>query len=169
MITYLDGDATAPDKTKPTAIIHVNNNVGAWAAGFAYNLSKRWKQPEERYREWAGLNSPIQSSIPGALVNTSGKFQLGEIQLVQVEESLYIINMIAQEGVGFMNGPPIRYGALDNCLEKVKAMSDLYGLNLVGPRFGAGLAGGSWTKIETLINKHIDNITIYDFVPDENN
>jgi hypothetical protein len=165
MITYLNGDATNPDRNSPKAIIHINNDIGAWGSGFVLAISKRWKKPEARYREWHKVNKPVQSSIIGSMVNTTGKFQLGEIQLVQVEQDLFVINMIAQKGVysDDIGDPPIRYGALDSCLEKVRAMIDLYGLEVVGPRFGAGLAGGSWDKIEPLIEKNLDKITIYDW------
>lgn len=154
MITYVKGDATRPVGNGPRVIPHIVNNIGKWGKGFVLAVSKRWKGPAQLYRAWHKAGS--DDGVP---------FALGEVQFVQVEPDLWIANMVAQEGIGMANGPPIRYEALEKCLVKVAAFAKDKGASLHGPRFGSGLAGGQWSRIEQLINTHWTdlNVTIYDF------
>lgn len=154
-IHYVRGDATKPQARGPKAIIHICNNVGAWGAGFVVAVSRRWPEPEKRYRDW---------------FNSDKDFGLGMIQPVLVDDSgdsLWVINMVAQQGVGQSDGPPIRYKALRQCLNQVADFAEQKGASVHAPRIGCGLAGGSWELIEpiireTLCDKGVD-VTIYDF------
>jgi hypothetical protein len=143
MIEYLKGDAVYPskyDQNKMNLILQINNDIGAYGAGFSGALSKRWPVVEKNYREW------FRNS------NESNTFKLGEAQLVGVDINLFVVNMIAQHEIGNdKNGrPPIRYDALDQCLKDVKIYiqdltlkSDSNEYTLIHlPRIGAGLAGG---------------------------
>ncbi|MBW3598142.1 MAG: Appr-1-p processing protein, partial [Planctomycetes bacterium] len=84
-IQYLKGDATAPAGSGPTIIAHICNDSGGRGRGFVLAISARWPQPEARYREWhkAGADAG---------------FRLGAVQLVQVGESAWVANMVAQAG-----------------------------------------------------------------------
>lgn len=53
-ISYVIGDATDPPRDRPGIIAHVCNDIGAWGKGFVLALSRRWKQPEQDFRAWAG-------------------------------------------------------------------------------------------------------------------
>src|SRR3954463_13636464 len=102
-ITYLKGDATTPATSGQKIICHVCNDVGGWGKGFVLAISKRWPEPESQYRAWFK-----QAQSAG--------FRLGAIQLVRVEPTLSVANMIAQRGVRSSGGlPPIRYDALRQC------------------------------------------------------
>ena len=77
--------------------------------------------------------------------------------------------MIGQHGIrkGAHGEPPIRYGAVEQALEKVAAEAFEKGAAIHMPRIGAGLAGGSWKQIEeilerTLAAKGLD-VTVYDY------
>ncbi len=153
-ITYLKGDATNPS-TKGTKIIaHICNDIGGWGKGFVVTISKKWKQPEKAYREWF----------------KSGKnFNLGEMQLVEVEPDIWVCNMIGQHKTVTHSGgiPPIRYDAVEKCLEKLSHEALKINAEVHMPRIGCGLAGGKWEKIETIIQKTllINNVPVhvYDF------
>ena len=154
VLKYVVGDATMPKGSRMRYVIHICNNIGAWGSGFVVALSKKWPKAEQSYRSWWR--------------EKNGKLVLGEIQVVQVASDLAIINMIAQEGCGLDKdgNPPIRYEALQKCLAKVgEYVSDNSGA-VHGPRFGAGLAGGSWDKIEAMIEQELlkrsVDVTIYD-------
>lgn len=152
-IKYVIGDALEPKSDELKAIIHICNDSNAWGAGFVRAISKKWEKPEKCYRDWYR-----QGEWDGV------KFGLGEIQVVQVEEDIFVVNMIAQHKIGWNNGiPPIRYEALEKCLEKVK---DLFkeGYTIHSPRIGCGLSGSTWNKIEPIIQKTIGSldVTIYD-------
>lgn len=165
-IKYVKGDATDPQGAGNKFIVHCCNDVGAWGSGFVMALSKKWRAPEQCYRAWFD-HGDLEP------------FALGNIQTVLVESGFekdadekdipihtYVINCIAQRGIGMQSdGIPLRYDALETCLTKVaKVVRETGNASIVGPRFGAGLAGGSWTKIEEIINRVCDgiNVVIYD-------
>lgn len=162
LLRYVQGDATLPRGGGHRMLIHCCNDVGAWGSGFVVAISKRWKKPEEQYRLWRR-----------AEVLDRVKFQLGEIQIVDIQTDLSVVNMIAQRDIMFGTAPdgtplpPIRYDALKACLNKVAKEAKDRQSSIHGPRFGAGLAGGEWGIVERLINEClIDkgiNVTIYDF------
>jgi O-acetyl-ADP-ribose deacetylase (regulator of RNase III) len=152
-ITYLKGDATAPSCEGKKVICHICNDIGGWGAGFVLAISKRWKEPETQYRKW---------------YKEQDKFKLGEISLVQVEPEIYIANMIGQRGTQASKGvPPIRYEAVEQCLDTLSEKAAQLNASVHMPRIGCGLAGGKWEEIEpliqkTLIQKGID-VFVYDF------
>ena len=137
-ITYQQGDATQPEQQ--SIIVHVCNNAGGWGSGFVVALSNTDKTPETDYRTWA-KNGKQSTGIP---------FELGQIQLTRHQDNL-AINMVAQDNLSGIR-PPIRYEALRECLEQVAFIARKTGLPVVGPKFGAGIAGGDWKHIEEIIN-----------------
>jgi O-acetyl-ADP-ribose deacetylase (regulator of RNase III) len=137
---------------KPKIIIHVCNDQGAWGAGFVVPLGEKFPMAESSYR---------------SLANYADGLQLGETDLVCVdpENNTYVGNMVAQT-LGWEKGrPPIRYESLLLCLKEVaEFLSESEGIEIVAPRFGAGLAGGKWEVIEELIEQslHAFDVTICD-------
>src|SRR5512135_1507635 len=106
-ITYLKGDATQPQAEGNRIIAHVCNDQGGWGKGFVAAISKRWSEPEAAYRSWYSDRS-------------ESDFGLGAIQLVQVEPTQWVANMVAQHGYNTTtSGPPIRYEAVRTCLRKL--------------------------------------------------
>src|SRR6266542_2810414 len=138
-ITYLKGDATNPQAKGIKVICHICNDIGGWGKGFVVAISRRWPQPEKEYRAWYAERN-------------ANDFGLGAVQFVQVEQYIWVANMIAQHGLkGGSKGPPIRYEAVAECLKKVAMKAAELGASLHMPRIGCGLAGGEWSKIEPLI------------------
>ena len=75
--------------------------------------------------------------------------------------------MVAQRGLGpGREGPPIRYDAVAECLQKVAEKAAELGASVHMPRIGCGLAGGEWSHIEPLIEEHLCgrgvSVTVYD-------
>ena len=133
-INYIKGDATNPVGDGKKIICHICNNYGAWGAGFVLALSKKWSYPEEYYK---------------AMKN----YVLGNVVVLQVENDIYVANMIAQHGIKpDANGkPPIRYDALKASLSKVNKIAVEMNATVHMPKIGAGLAGGDWNTIERII------------------
>lgn len=152
-ITYTKGDATKPIGVGNKLIVHICNDIGAWGKGFVMALSKKWKEPEQKYREWH---------------KTMKNFELGQIQQVKVEPLISVINMIGQHNIRrTKESVPIRYSAVEECLEKVSVLALDIDASIHMPRIGCGLAGGTWELIEpiierTLVDKLIE-VTVYDF------
>lgn len=148
MITYLTGDATDPKVEGRKFIAHVCNDIGGWGRGFVLSVSRRWPEPEKEYREWNVRNS----SGPGV----DNPFRLGEMQLVKVADEVFVANMIAQHGVMPKNEiPPIRYEALERCLNSLGVIAQFQRASVHMPRIGCGLAGGKWQYIEPIIEAQL--------------
>lgn len=142
-ITYLTGDATLPQKEGQKILCHVVNTEGGWGAGFVLAASKRWPEPEQRYQQWMkDTGGPVLA-----------RRQLGLIQTVPVTDDITVVNMLCQLGYRYTERRPLRYGHLAACLVYVaEYMSDHTPRSSVHmPRIGAGLAGGDWDVIESII------------------
>lgn len=144
-LRYIVGDATRPDGDNPKILAHVCNDVGRWGRGFVLAVSARWPEPERHFRSWS----------------LTGQVQLGQIQLVQVERDMWVANMIGQSGVrGPGNARPVRYAAIDECLERLAAAALKHEASVHMPFIGCGLAGGQWSRIEPLITNRLCDLDV---------
>lgn len=149
-INYVEGDATHPIGGGNKIIVHICNDVGAWGAGFVVALSKRWPEPEAMFRTWSRF---------------SDDFGLGAVQMVKVEDDIWVANIIGQHELAHKGGvPPIRYDAVRDGLAKVQTEAKKLGASIHMPRIGCGLAGGRWDIIKALIDETLDGlqVTVYD-------
>ena len=153
-IQYIKGDATSPKGSENKISVHVCNDIGGWGKGFVMAISKRWKEPEKQYREW---------------FKSKNDFELGNVQFVQVEENLWVANLIGQHKINKdENGEaPIRYNAIEEGLEAVSDFAKTNNASVHMPRIGCGLAGGKWEMIEPIILKTLSDqdikVVVYDF------
>jgi O-acetyl-ADP-ribose deacetylase (regulator of RNase III) len=153
-ITYVIGDATGPQAAGPKIIVHVCNDVGGWGRGFVVALSRRWPEPEQRYRAWHRGE-------------TSQPFALGQVQFVQVASDIWVANLIGQRDIRTCAGvPPIRYDALRQGLRTVSSETQRLSATVHMPRIGCGLAGGRWEEVGVIIEQelmcHGVAVTVYD-------
>ena len=153
-IEYVTGDATNPRGTGPRILVHVCNDVGRWGRGFVVALSGKWPEPERRYRAWHRDNEPIP-------------FALGQVQFVRVDEQLWVANLIGQHDIRPHGGvAPVRYEAIREGLERVAVFAQEVGASVHMPRIGAGLAGGTWSEISSMIEAELlarsIPVTVYD-------
>lgn len=154
-IKYTKGDATVPQAKGIKIIAHICNNLGGWGKGFVLAISKKWETPEIAYRKWHRERA-------------TNNFELGNIQMVETDQFIYVCNMIAQQGMKTgSNGVPIRYEALEKCLEKLAIEAKSLNASIHMPRIGCGLAGGKWEMVEPIIfetlSKNDIEVTVYDF------
>ncbi len=156
MIEYLEGDATDPVGEGPKIIAHCCNNVGGWGSGFVLALSARWIEPEMAYRTLYERNKDHFHKL------------LGSIQIVPVEDGVWVANIIGQQGVKRPGvDKPIVYTALEVGLKALGEFAWYHGASIHLPRIGCGLAGGSWAIVKSLIQRSIPSgrtaIYVYDF------
>ena len=152
MIHYVKGDATDPVvKTGVRAILHVCNDQGGWGRGFVLAISKKWKEPETKYRDF------IKSA------KREGIETLGRVQHIVVDHNTTVLNMIAQHGYKSSQNPvPLNYYALELCLEAVAELFDGdENITIHMPRIGCGLAGGNWPEVEALITRILSKLEVY--------
>lgn len=153
-IQYVTGDATHPVGEGPKIIVHVCNDIGGWGRGFVMAISKRWPEPEKRYRAWHRGEDPQP-------------FALGEVQFVQVGENLWVANLIGQRDLRTVRGvPPVRYEAIRKGLQRVAGEAQRLAASVHMPRIGCGLAGGKWETVSAIIEEELVNrgvvVTVYD-------
>lgn len=153
-ISYIIGDATQPVGEGSKIIVHVCNDIGGWGRGFVVALSKRWPQPEQRYRAW----HRGEESQP---------FGLGEVQFVSVTDDICVANMIGQRDVRGSGGvPPVRYEAIREGLKRVAAEAARLKASVHMPRIGCGLAGGKWEEVGKIVQEeligHGVSVSVYD-------
>ncbi|MFE0380402.1 macro domain-containing protein [Streptomyces inhibens] len=153
-ISYVKGDATAPQGKGVKVIAHICNDLGGWGKGFVLALSRRWPEPEAAYRRWHRERA-------------RNGFGLGAAQFVQVGERLWVANVVGQRGMGTgSKGVPVRYEAIDAGLGRVAARAAELGASVHMPRIGCGLAGGKWSRVEPLITERLTRhgipVAVYD-------
>ncbi|MFD5785590.1 macro domain-containing protein [Streptomyces sp. NPDC127037] len=154
-ITYVRGDATAPQGKGVKVILHVCNDLGGWGKGFVLALSRRWPEPEAAYRRWHRERA-------------HNDFGLGAVQFVPVSPFVRVANLVGQHGMRRgSKGVPVRYEAIDTGLATVADHALGLGASVHMPRIGCGLAGGTWSRIEPLIESRLTSrglsVTVYDF------
>jgi hypothetical protein len=149
-IEYITGDLFKHIPTNPTnpiVIPHIVNNLKIWGSGFVIPLGNYFPKAKNEY-----LNMDEKHIC------------LGNTQIIDVSNNIFIANMIAQEGIcsrstgdrKFVNDKPIRYAALCKCLSTIN--NSCYGFDVYAPKFGSGLAGGNWDFIEELIEEILTNV-----------
>ncbi len=185
-LTTIVGDATKPEGLGKVPIIipHICNDDNAWGAGFVVAVTKAFgRQAEDAYHYWgdngrwvAKLHSiehpHVKVFAPDGLTTASVAFALGATQFVRLADKKTVIaNMIGQHKIGIDKDgrPPIRYGALVDCMRSVRNVATLAGAEIHCPKFGSDLAGGNWDAISDMILEFwVDNginVTVYEFIP----
>ena len=118
-------------------------------------VSRVWPGAEQNYRDYhrdhgLGLGLSIFYKVPDA--------------------NIVIVHMVAQHGTFRLSKPwmfkpgfpyldhnntmaPIRYGALGQCMNAVRAFAKETNGDVHCPMFGCGLAGGSWEAVESMIHE----------------
>jgi O-acetyl-ADP-ribose deacetylase (regulator of RNase III) len=157
-IKYVRGDATAPPPGGNRIIVHICNDHGSWAAGFVMAVSRRWIEPEACYRLYA-------KSFKGE------PMEMGAVQLVQVEDCLWVANVIGQTKASTSRDgryvPPIRECMVRIGLHRIYKKAMKLQATIHMPRIGTGLAGGNWDDIEPIIDEELADlgisVTVYDW------
>jgi hypothetical protein len=167
-ITFKEGDATNPeiDNDSINILCHcVNDGVdesncgGVMGAGIALAIRKKWPIVFEEYSKL--FDRPARER------NTAQ----GKIQLVKVEQDLWVCNMFCQSGIGgYCHLPAIRYMAVEEAFARllitISRRKSKLPVILHTCRFGSGLAGASWGKIEEILRRVFAEKDIYIVVYD---
>ncbi len=164
---YIQGDVVAgvdvaSDSAPNDSIYylpHVCNDEGIWGSGVVIPIKSKFP---EAYREHIIDFEKCKS--------TNVNF-LGRTQIVQVKPNLFVVNMVAQKGIGGVR--PLRYDCLATCMSDLRehAKNQLVSGKrafVYAPKFGSYRAGGNWDFIDLLINdfweKNGIDVTIYEFL-----
>lgn len=153
-VTQIKGDVleaiTQNIKDETRILIHVCNNLGGWGSGFVVNLSKKWKAPEQMYRELFKYKK--------------SKHQMGVNQYILVEPQVYVVNMIAQNGYkNAENIVPLSYDALGECFKAIVLWIETENIQnpqIYCPRIGSVRGGANFEIIQIMLKEYFKDIPI---------
>lgn len=120
-------------------IAHQCNCKGVMGAGLAKGIKDKYPSVYRYYRE---------------TYLTDG-LRLGEVQILRVSNDLYVANLMAQDEYG-KDKQYTDYGALSQCLTYLHQFAEgNKEVNIYLPYgIGCGLAGGDWSVVKGLVDKH---------------
>ena len=127
-------------------IVHGCNSVGVMGAGIALQIKNRFPDAFEEYKK---------EFIRHGLA-------LGTATVATVDTNKYIVNAITQTLSGDRRRQ-VNYEAIAECFERVGLFHEKIekqtgtNLDIVFPKIGAGLGGGNWDIISTIIDKTISD------------
>lgn len=115
----------------------------------------------------AGIAGQLAKAFPQVLEADIRETELGDREKLglvtiaansQPEGTAYCFNLYTQ----YNPGRNLDYGALLNSFRRLDMISEnqITPLTVYIPRIGAGIAGGDWAKIETIINMFTDHTNI---------
>ena len=152
-IKYIEGDIFAGinNDDSPGAIIlpHVVNDKKAFGAGFVIPLARQFPIVKQEYLKWA------ESDGYDVAFSEDPCFILGNTQFVNVDDKVFVANMLAQTLGGKR---PLYYNHLARCMDEVaqfvfsRTQSREHEARIFCPAFGSGLSGGYWPFVEQLID-----------------
>lgn len=139
---------------KKVVIPHIVNNEGRWGSGFVLAIDKLSPIPKQDY-----MYLHAEAKNP-----KTGRSPLGVGHITPISLNEHIFHMFAQtlyEGPEFQ--ARLSYHSLDMCLHQLAATYNPDEWQVHAPAFGAGLAGGSWNRIDSLIHKRLAafDVTIF--------
>ena len=120
-------------------IVHGCNALGVMGSGVALEVKKRYPKVYEQYK--------------------NAKLRVGTNVICGVTTDLYICNSITQEHYGLAKKRYVSYDAIETCFKdlnhQIEMLSRVYAIpNQVHiPFIGAGLGGGNWKIISTIIEE----------------
>ena len=116
-------------------ICHQVNCRHVAGAGLALQIRHRWPQ---WYLDFRAATS-----------------KLGTASFFEVEPSLFVANLYAQDGYG-RKGRHTNYPAFRHCLKHVAQFANLHDLQVHLPvGIGCGLAGGDWSIVQAIIAQEL--------------
>lgn len=157
MIKYVKGDVTAPEETGGIrVVVHVCNDVGGWGPegrSVADAIGKKWPEAKAEYKAQFKYEH-------------SDTLRLGDVQLVDVGDKLWVANCIAQYRYRRPgNLTPFKYDAFEMCCYSLVRSFIGRGASFHMPKVGTGLGGADWHNVEYIIEKTLVaaelHVTVY--------
>lgn len=148
MIEYIKGDALHPS-SDGCVLVHGCNSRGVMGSGIAKSIKETYPEAFKIYLEQF-------QQIQG--------LKLGTVTYANVKPGLIVANAITQDSYGLTaNTRYVNYEAVAECFENVlhklegifSFRSDCLWHTVIFPKIGAGLGGGNWQIISTIIDQTI--------------
>lgn len=146
-------------------IAHGANCKSTMGAGIAPQMAKAFGCDKFEMEKWGDDISKLGCIDYETLVlGEKAIWSLFDGNNNQNEPELIVVNAYTQYDYSHKNGKPVDYEAITLCMRK---MNHLFKGKHIGlPMIGAGLAGGDWNRIKTIIQTELKDcdvtVVIYD-------
>lgn len=131
-MNYVNGDLLS---VKTGIIVHGCNFQGVMGSGVAKVLRAKYPQMFMQYLDDLGAGT-----------------KLGEVSWYRVDEGLQIASAITQENYGGDGKRYVSYDAIDRSFLEIFYAARWSNSTVSLPTIGAGLGGGAWEVISSIIN-----------------
>lgn len=151
MIYNISGDALIA--CKGGILCHQTNYFGVMGAGIAAAIKAKLLSREE-FMMYVDVCKKL------------GRGNLGAVQFLFVRDGTVVANCFSQDDKTntYPKGriaPYTDYGAVRSCLEVVKGDAERWVKSVYIPyKYGCGIAGGDWNKVQEIINDVFKDSTI---------
>ena len=136
------------DEVTEGIIIQQVNAQGVMGSGFAKAIRDKWPKVWEEYSKEVLPNQPDK-----------GLDYLGCVIYVQVDEKLWVANLVGQQFYGRDKGQVYTlYPAVARGLHSISNFAQNKDLDVHYPPIGCGLASGDWTIVSWLLDVHLVKI-----------
>ena len=151
MITYKNGDLM---QVKSGILAHGCNKHGVMGSGVAKLVKEMYPKAFRQYV------TDLEDGFPLGSVSFWSPQETGNVEFL-------IANCLTQENMGNDGKRYVSYDAIDCCFNILNIIAVKTGLGIHIPRIGAGLGGGDWATIESIINDRCKDVsvTVWDFQP----
>lgn len=137
------------EEVKRGIIVQQVNAQGVMGSGFAKAIREKWPQVFEVYARQVG---------PAYTQHHSGAGLMGQCYKVQVDDDLYVANIVGQQFFGKLPKRYTSYDALDDGFRDVAEFASVTCLDVHYPLIGCGLGGGDWSIVSAIIDTRLDTI-----------
>lgn len=146
MIEYIKGDLLLTDCK---VIVHGCNAQGVMGSGVALQIRNKYPKAYDSYRE-------LIAQVPEESL-------LGCTDISEQDDGKTVINAITQLNYGNRKVRYVSYDAIDECFEDIAAWCELNSITEIAmPKIGAGLGGGNWEIIKTIIEQAFPGVNRFD-------
>lgn len=152
-IKYERGDMF---ETLDKCLVHGCNSYGVMGSGVAATWKKLYPQS---FKEYAAFCAKANETV--------GRHKALGYNVVTEEAGKVLVCAITQESMGHDGKRYVSYDAIDSCFEKI-ANDPRIPNNITIPQIGAGLGGGDWRIIETILSRRLaetKNVTVWIYDP----
>ena len=129
-------------------IMHGCNDRGVMGSGVALAIRNKWPKAYQDYVNFFKGHDGIHIS----------RSDLGSIIYSPQPDGKVIINAITQKGYGRTGEKFVKYDAIDDIFRKLNTNTDISIVAI--PMIGAGLGGGDWSVIESIIRSRAKNYDV---------
>lgn len=147
---YLNGNLLS---VKNGIIAHGCNAQGVMGSGVAKQIADTYPDALIQYK------ADVSKWVDESLIRSRAHL-LGRVSLWSNSDNFAIASMITQENYGKDGRKYVSYDAMDAAFASLAKAAASVNMSINIPLIGAGLGGGNWKIIESIIEAHTDDLGV---------